>query len=60
MPRDAAHPCCLRPAAALEARAVALWRGSECNSGAGSGCNLAMACVLPLFVIHPVIRLTLQ
>ena len=26
--------------------------------GAGSDCNWAMACVLPLFVIHPVIRLT--
>jgi len=30
------------------------------RSGAGSDCNWAMACVLPLFVIHPVIRLTPQ
>ena len=29
MPRAAAHPCCLRPAALLEARAVALGRGER-------------------------------
>src|ERR1700730_19350149 len=34
------------------------WKPVPRRLGAGSDCKWAMACVLPLFVIHPVIRLT--